>query len=422
MLDPVPDDAEQGGLSEQQKRDNVVRLAFGGDRQLFDAFCREIEAVIPAGTTVVLRGSAVTGSRWRDGASFDADGPGTSDLDITLVGADAVKFFKVTGFFVPDVHSRPLSDEDPDIAPRLVPLRKKLMAIVHRPVNVQASREIVIQFRGDLLGQPYLTLFETPDSLSILSRPERASTLRLLTYNVRNGGVGRAAPIARVIASCEPDIVLLQEATRPEVVADIAARTGMADWRSFRSQSLAFLSRTHVPFAASHRPRFSRHAFLEVAPGGEQIRLFGVHLSALHAAWTERRRLREVQSLLRGVAQHQHGLHVLAGDFNTVAPPEDIDVARLPMRLRPFVWLSGGRIRWRVVQTVLDAGYVDAYRAQHALAPGHTMPAWDPHVRLDYVFVPQTFADRVEQCDVVDHPDVRAASDHLPVLAVLRVA
>jgi hypothetical protein len=39
-----------------------------------------------------------------------------------------------------------------------VPLRRELMALVHRPVNIQASRDIVIQFRGDLLGQPYLTL------------------------------------------------------------------------------------------------------------------------------------------------------------------------------------------------------------------------------------------------------------------------
>jgi hypothetical protein len=161
---PVPDETVQGGLSEQQKRDNVVRLVFHGDTALFDAFCREIDAVIPPGTTAVLRGSAVTGCRWNDGADFDVEGPGTSDLDLTLVGAEIVKLFTITGFYIPDVHSRPLSDDDPDIAPLLVPLRQRLMAMVKRPVNIQASREIVIQFRGDLLGQPYLTLFEKPAS------------------------------------------------------------------------------------------------------------------------------------------------------------------------------------------------------------------------------------------------------------------
>jgi hypothetical protein len=120
-----------------------------------------VRDAIPPGTGVVLRGSAVTGERWKDGASFDADGPGTSDLDLTLVGGDEViKFFKVTGFWVPGIHSRPLSDEDPDIAPDLVPLRQRLMAMVHRPVNIQASRDMVMYFRGEIVGQPYLMLIE----------------------------------------------------------------------------------------------------------------------------------------------------------------------------------------------------------------------------------------------------------------------
>jgi hypothetical protein len=150
----------QGGLTDDEKRDTVIRLAFGGRTDLFQQFCEAIRQVVPPGTTVVLRGSAITGTRWKDGAAFDADGAGTSDLDVTLVGDDVLKFFKVTGFFFPGVHSRPLSDEDPDIAPGLVPLRGQLMALVHRPVNIQASREIVLQFRGDLLDQPYLILLQ----------------------------------------------------------------------------------------------------------------------------------------------------------------------------------------------------------------------------------------------------------------------
>ena len=97
----------QGGLTEAQKRENVIRLAFHGSEERFEEFCRTIREEIPEGTRVILRGSAVTGARWTDGAPFDADGPGTSDLDVTLVGDEVIGFFKVTGFFVPGMHSRP---------------------------------------------------------------------------------------------------------------------------------------------------------------------------------------------------------------------------------------------------------------------------------------------------------------------------
>lgn len=148
-------------LSAEEKRKNVVRLAFGGDERALEQFVQTVRDAIPPGTGVILRGSAVTGFRWKDGAPFDADGPGTSDLDLTLVGGDEVMaLYKLTGFFVPGMHSRPLSEEDPDIAPALVPLRRRLMDMVRRPVNIQGSRDAVIYFRGELLGQPYLTLVD----------------------------------------------------------------------------------------------------------------------------------------------------------------------------------------------------------------------------------------------------------------------
>ena len=156
-------DASAETLTDEQKRSNVVRLAFDGSPERFETFLETLQREIPPGTGAVLRGSAITGRRWKDGAPFDADGPGTSDLDLTLVGEAAIALFTVTGFFVPGVHSRPVSEEDPDIAPDLIPLRETLMAMTGRPVNIQASRDIVIQFRGDLLGQPYLTLIDWAD-------------------------------------------------------------------------------------------------------------------------------------------------------------------------------------------------------------------------------------------------------------------
>ena len=154
--------ADPEGLTDAQKRQNVIRYAFGGDPQRFEEFVDVLRAGIPDQTAAVLRGSALTGLRWKDQAPFDADGPGTSDLDLTLVGEPAIGLFTITGFFVPGVHSRPLSDDDADIAPPLVPLRQDLVALAGRPVNIQATRDFVMFLRGDVLGQPYLTLIEKP--------------------------------------------------------------------------------------------------------------------------------------------------------------------------------------------------------------------------------------------------------------------
>jgi len=151
---------ETDELGESEKYRNVVSLAFGGDERRYERFCDVLRRELPEGTRVVLRGSCVTGCRWRDGAPFDADGPGTSDLDLTLVGDEILSFYILDGFYVPGLHSKPLSDKDPDIAPDLVPLRHALQNMVNRPVNIQGTRDLVMYLRGDLLGQPYLTMIE----------------------------------------------------------------------------------------------------------------------------------------------------------------------------------------------------------------------------------------------------------------------
>jgi hypothetical protein len=109
------------------------------------------------------------------------------------------------------------------------------------------------------------------------------------------------------------------------------------------------------------------------------------------------------------------------GDFNTLAPGELLDFRKLPGRLRALVWLSGGTVRWRTIKVVLDSGYLDAFRTLHPNTAGFTFPAWDPHVRLDYLFLPQRHRDRVVSSEILDTAGVREASDHLPLLSVVNM-
>jgi predicted nucleotidyltransferase len=152
---------ETRALPEEAIRDRIIRLAFGGDAERFETFVQALREVLPPDVSVVLRGSVVTGRRWKDGQPFDADGPGTSDLDLTLVGGEMLKLFEQ--FYIPGLHTVPLSDEHPDASPTFVPLRRALCTIAGRPVNIQATSSLVQYARDVLLDQPYFTLIDAEE-------------------------------------------------------------------------------------------------------------------------------------------------------------------------------------------------------------------------------------------------------------------
>jgi hypothetical protein len=80
---------KHAGMSESEMRDNLVRLVFQGDPHRLDRFCGELVQALPAETAAVLRGSSITGQS-HEGDPFDAEGHGTSDLDLTLVGGEVL--------------------------------------------------------------------------------------------------------------------------------------------------------------------------------------------------------------------------------------------------------------------------------------------------------------------------------------------
>jgi hypothetical protein len=157
MPDPTQR-TDSPALTDEATRQRIVRLAFGGDESRYRQFLDALREVIPPDVAIILRGSVVTGKRWSDGAPFDADGPGTSDLDLTFVGGDMLKLFE--SFYIPGLHSVPLSDEHPDASPTFSPLRHALCTIAGRPVNIQATSDLVQYVRDVTMNQPYYVLSE----------------------------------------------------------------------------------------------------------------------------------------------------------------------------------------------------------------------------------------------------------------------
>jgi exodeoxyribonuclease-3 len=242
-------------------------------------------------------------------------------------------------------------------------------------------------------------------------------TLRLMSYNIRFGGVGRERRIADVITHCAPDIVLLQEATREAGVAEIARYAEMRYWGARQGHSPAFVSRIPAVHFEWHHHGDMQRPFLEIKLAESDLTIYNIHLRATHSNYTERGRMREVRALLDAIGPAKDRFHLLVGDFNTLAPGELLNMQKLPMRYRILAFLLGGRVTYRAIKMIVDAGYFDSYRGLNS-DPGFTFPAWDPHVRLDYIFTPDKFADRIMSCKVVSDIEQPAkATDHLPLLA-----
>ena len=251
--------------------------------------------------------------------------------------------------------------------------------------------------------------------------------LRVVSYNVLDGGVGRADPLAEVLIAQRPDVAVLVEADDAEVRDRVAWRLGFDHVAAVgrKGRTAAVLTRGRILDSANLArddatgPRSLLLTTLEL--DGRQLGVAGVHLSSKASDARETRREREVAVLLGALRPWRDaGLpHVVCGDFNATSPTQQIDPARLPDKVRPHFEANGDAIPRRAIQSVLDAGYADAHAAAR---PGEARAAasfttLEPGMRLDYVF-----CHGVEPADGWVERDRLAtyASDHYPVGAELR--
>lgn len=151
-------------MNDAEILDRIIELGFDGDWELYKKFCEKLKAGLPEKTGVALRGSVVTNSRHEDGRPFDAKGENTSDLDVTLIGDEARAMWKTDEYYIPALHTKPLGDKAPDIAPALNPLRVELQEMVGRPVNIQATANFIMFVRDVIMNQPFYMIVEPEET------------------------------------------------------------------------------------------------------------------------------------------------------------------------------------------------------------------------------------------------------------------
>ena len=239
--------------------------------------------------------------------------------------------------------------------------------------------------------------------------------MRLVTYNILDGGLGRADPLAEVLLNQRADVIVLCEAERPGYLTRIAGRLGDG-WDTLHfpgnGRSLAVLTRLPVVSAVNHAllqdagPRAWAEAV--VLTGGREVSVTGLHLSPHRPRHAEDKRLRELAPVLETLAGRRAAGegHVVAGDLNSVHPDAQIDESRLRPEDLHGLRENDNALPRDVLRALLDAGYVDAPTG------GGTLDTIGRGLRVDYVL---THGLDVASAWTETDRLARYASDHYPV-------
>jgi exodeoxyribonuclease-3 len=260
--------------------------------------------------------------------------------------------------------------------------------------------------------------------------------VKLVSYNILDGGEGRADPLAEVILAQGPDVVALVEAQDSAVLERIASRLKMdfilgehhRKGGEGRRQAAALLSRWPISETINHAPLHADapKSLLEatvIDPAGRQWTVGVVHLHARATLADEKRRRAELDVVLGAFAVHRQANrpHILCGDFNATAPTQRVDPDRCKPKTRKEWKANGKMLTRRAVQKILAAGYTDTL---HAVAPADadleggkdgTFTTQHPGQRIDYIFTFGIDRPAIRRAWIEHDRLAKYASDHFPV-------
>jgi endonuclease/exonuclease/phosphatase family metal-dependent hydrolase len=273
----------------------------------------------------------------------------------------------------------------------------------------------------------------------------RKAKLRVATYNILNGGADRGPQILSALKRLSTDILCLIEADNGALVRSIASELKM----NFvigkgEKHAVAILSRFPIASSINYsgflgNPRnMLQAAVLSPAPpaptpagkgfsrdlrsadedvGATGIPVIAVHLKGGAFLSDEAYRLEEIDLLLKILEPYRNNNipHVLAGDFNSNSPIQQINPEKCTPRTRLAFDQNGGIIPRDVLLKLFNAGYRDSLAQAIGAVEAGKIPSFTskfPGQRLDYIL---TWRLKTHIAGV--DASAGAASDHFPVYA-----
>ena len=249
-----------------------------------------------------------------------------------------------------------------------------------------------------------------------------------MTWNIKNGGVGRLGAIASVIDREYPHILALQELRGFEThgcrrMAALADTVGMTPYlsRSAFGQPVGILVRPPLRMTGRAAVRWRLHhaATVALVPTGRgPVSVVSTHLNP----FSPYRRMREARWLAARYGSGRRPV-VLTGDLNSLEPGTDHadELAQLQPLYRSRHTHPGGAADTRAMAAFAAAGFIDLW-PRVGTGDGRTAPtsqgggAEFSGMRLDYVLATAPVAEHARAGHVARGGAAEHASDHYPVV------
>ena len=252
--------------------------------------------------------------------------------------------------------------------------------------------------------------------------------LKVLSYNILEGLQHSQVQIdvfVEWVTRHNPDIIFYQELNgwSEQKFSELAARCGHPFAAKIKEDGyrMGISSKTEL----ADVQRFTEGFTL----GCVYARTLNYHLFAIHLnPFEEEIRLGEIHKILAHVSSLPKDAQVMiVGDFNSLA---ESDKSQYDEEFQKNFLLDKRRTRdtqieYRVTNTLLEAGFTDAYKLFHedfktSCPTPKRIFQGDAGVRVDFAFLNPTLKDKCTSAEIVHDPITKYLSDHYPLVITLK--
>ncbi len=251
--------------------------------------------------------------------------------------------------------------------------------------------------------------------------------MKLITYNISNGGEDRFDSVIEIVSDENPDFLIINEANGFE--------------RNDNQKLKEFSEKIKLPYFQLslsgeydyHTAVFSKYPFKEIeglkplrnagiiavieTELGE-IAIVGVHLTPD----TEDLRLKEIGLIVGRQKKYQN--KILMGDMNSLSATDDYNQGIIKefdeAQLNKFT--TNGKFRFDVINKIISIGYMDTaviFGKQKESTVPTKINKDEAHLismRVDYAFISDSLKNKVKNYSVIKNNLTEKSSDHYPVV------